>query len=143
MAWLECEFKEKVERIRHLIVKEESKAILITSQTNFFWLTGGRPYINTVLEKACAEILVTEQAVYLIVNNIEADRLCNEEIVGLPIEKVTYNWWEPKGAQDKIRECVGDGEVLTDTNLGLKFSRIRWDLTSVGDDGDVPFLSQT
>jgi Xaa-Pro dipeptidase len=129
LAWSVGEFQEKVARIRQLVIQKERKAVLITLQNNFFWLTGGRPYINSVVEKACGEILVTEKAVYLIVNNIEADRLCKEEIMGLPIEKVTYNWWEPKRAQEKIRECAGQGEFITDVSLGLTFSRIRWDLT--------------
>lgn len=130
LAWAISEFQEKVERIRTLVVQKELKAVLITSQTNFLWLTGGRPYINSVVEKACGDILVTETAVYLIVNNIEADRLCKEEIMELPIEKVTYNWWEPKGAQERIKECVGEGDFLTDVMLGLTFSRIRWNLTT-------------
>jgi Xaa-Pro aminopeptidase len=111
------------------MVGEQCQGILITAQTNFFWLTGGRPYINTAVEKACAELLVTEKRVYLIVNNIEAERLSTEELAGLPIEKVTYYWWEAQGVQDKIKECVGEGRVLTDAALGVKFARLRWDLT--------------
>lgn len=130
MAWLVNEFNAKVERIRQLMAKEQSQGILITTQSNFLWLTGGRPYINTAVEKACAELLVTKQNVYLITNNIEGQRLVMEEIAGLPIEKITYHWWNPQGVQEKIKECVGEGRVLVDGNLGMQFTRLRWDLTN-------------
>jgi len=128
LAWLVSEFTEKVERIRQCMIAQSSQGILITSQTNFFWLTGGRSYINTAVEKACAELLVTGQGVYLLVNNIEGQRLGVEEIAGLPITTVTYDWWNPNGVQEAIRECVGDGLVLSDAILGAKFARLRFDL---------------
>lgn len=130
LSWSVSEFTTKVERIRQLLCQEQLQGILITAQTNFFWLTGGRPYINTTAEKACADLLVTKGKVYLIANNIEGDRLTTEEITGLPIETLTYNWWDTQGLQAKITECVGDGRVLTDGTLGVSFARLRWNLTT-------------
>lgn len=130
LSWSVSEFTKKVESIRQLLRQEQIQGILITTQTNFFWLTGGRPYINTTGEKACADLLVTQEKAYLIANNIEGDRLATEEIAGLSIETVTYNWWDVQGLQVKIKECVGEGKVLTDGNLGVSFARLRWNLTA-------------
>ena len=130
LSWSVSEFRKKVVSIRQLLEQQELEGILITAQTNFFWLTGWRPYINTTSEKACADLLVTKEKVYLLANNIEGQRLATEEIAGLPIETLTYKWWEPQGLDNKIKECVGNGLVLTDGNLGVSFARLRWNLTA-------------
>lgn len=130
LSWSVSEFTRKVESVRQLLAEEQLEGILITAQTNFFWLTGGRPYINTTSEKACADLLVTKEKVYLLANNIEGHRLATEELAGLAIEVVTYAWWEPQGLHNKIKECVGNGLVKSDGNLGVSFARLRWTLTA-------------
>jgi len=130
MAWGVREFEEKLGRIRALMVREELSNILITMQNNFLWLTGGRPYINSGVEHACGEILVTCDKVYLLANNIEATRLVTEELTGLPLIKSEYSWWETTGQRDRLRELTEDGRVITDSELAERFAALRWSLTA-------------
>ena len=131
MAWHSDEFQEKVARVRGLMSNEGLEGVLVTSQTNFLWLTGGRPYINTVGDKACADILIMPDAIYLLANNIEADRLMNEELAGLPIETVRYDWWDSNGFATKLTEVSGGKALALDSALGIKFAKLRWNLTPV------------
>lgn len=129
MAWGIREFEEKLGRIRGFMVREELSNLLITRQNNFLWLTGGRPYINSGVEQACGEILITADQVYLLANNIEATRLLTEELAGLPLVKSEYFWWETTGQQDRLRELTENGRVVTDSEIKDKFSVLRWNLT--------------
>jgi Xaa-Pro aminopeptidase len=130
LAWSEHEYSEKVARVRALSEKNGLQGVLLTSQTNFYWLTGGLPYVNTAAEKACADLLVTIDKVYLLSNNIEAERLAKEQLSGLPLEKISYNWWESEGLNNEISKIIDEKKMATDTRLGGDFSRIRWDLTA-------------
>jgi len=102
--------------------------ILVTTKVNFKWLTGARPYVNTSGDRACAEVLVTKDGVYLISNNIEAERLLKEELSGVPIEKIEYAWWKPSTYRNLLDEIANSGNILTDMDLGDRFARLRWDL---------------
>lgn len=130
MVWSEREYSEKTARVRALLGEKGLQGILLTSQTNFGWLTGGRPYVNTAVEKACADLLVTADRVYLLANNIEAERLAKEELVGLPLETLSYNWWEPEGLRTQVRSIVDETKTATDSQLGLDFARLRWVMTA-------------
>ena len=129
MSWSLEEFTEKLNKVHNLMAAESIANLVITSQVNFVWLTGGRGYISAVADRSCCDLLVTAEKVYLLANNIEADRLMTEELPGLPVEKVSYFWWEADGL-DKIRkEIIGDGKMKTDVELGGKFAQLRWDLS--------------
>jgi Xaa-Pro dipeptidase len=129
MAWGIREFEEKLSRIRGLMVREEIGNLLITTQNNFIWLTGGRPYINTGVEHACGEILITADKIYLLANNIEATRLVTEELAGLPLIKSEYSWWEATGRANRLRDITEENRVVTDSEINARFSSLRWNLT--------------
>lgn len=128
MAWSKSEFDQKLARLRSFMAQENVANLLITGQTNFWWLTGGRPFVNQAVEKACADLLVTADKVYLVANNIEADRLLTEELSGLPLEKAVYSWWEAAGAQSMVREITGGAPVVTEGEVAAKLARLRWNL---------------
>ena len=129
MAWTLDEFAEKTGKIRQLMVEENINNLVITNHINFTWLTGGRAYINSAAERACCDLVITPDKVFLLANNIEADRLISEEAPGLPIEKLSYSWWEATGTGPLLKEIAGDGKIATDVELGGKFSRLRWELS--------------
>ncbi|WP_231881872.1 M24 family metallopeptidase [Anaerosporomusa subterranea] len=128
MSWSVNEYLVKLLRIRQLIAREQIDYVLVTCQTNFLWLTGGRPYVNQASEKACADLLIGQDKVYLVSNNIESNRLLTEELAGLGIEVACYDWWEEQGFDAIITGIVGGKKLLTDIQLGNRFSRLRWDL---------------
>lgn len=128
MVWSKQEYELKLGRIRSLMQKEGIEDLLITTQVNFLWLTGGRPYVNMMSEKSCGALLVTSEEVFLVSSNIEAARLINEELSGLSLKKVEYPWWEPGAMDEKLKELAGGKKVVLDVDLGLKFNVLRWDL---------------
>ncbi|VBB05389.1 Hypothetical protein LUCI_0598 [Lucifera butyrica] len=126
MTWSVREYDAKLKRVRALMAEEGIENLLITTQVNFLWFTGGRPYVNPAVEKACGDLLVTGDSVYLVANNIEAGRLITEELTGLPITKVEYAWWEAAGMQDCLTQITAGRRVWTDVELGEKFASLRW-----------------
>jgi Xaa-Pro aminopeptidase len=129
MSWSVGEYQTKLQRVRQHIDQEQLDFLLLTSQTNLRWLTGGRTYVNQAAEKACVDLLIGKDKVYLISNNIEVNRLLTEEMPGLGIGAATYGWWEDRGFEKALSGIVEDKRMLTDVQLGNKFSRLRWDLT--------------
>lgn len=128
MAWSQKEFEIKLDRVRGFMSQEGIANLLIQSQANFIWLTGGRPFINRATDMACGYLLVTNHQVCLVASNIEADRLMVEELAGLSIGKEEYPWWEPASLEAKLRDLAGGSRIFTDGELGNKFNRLRWHL---------------
>ncbi|WP_422443693.1 M24 family metallopeptidase [Thermoanaerobacterium sp. DL9XJH110] len=128
MAWSAEEFNVKLARVRKMICEQNIKNLLIETQVNFLWLSGGRPYVNNTSLEACGSLLITGDKVYLVVNNIEGQRLMDEELKGLPVEKVEYPWWEPSGKAGVLKEICSGEKVYTDTELADKIARLRWKL---------------
>lgn len=129
MAWSNLEYSQKIQRIRQLMQRHSKEALLITTQTSFLWLTGGRPFINIVSEKACADLLITTDQVYLLANNIESNRLCQEELAGLEFTSIVYSWWKSTDLSDALKDIVGNRPIATETELGLDFTKLRWTLS--------------
>ena len=129
LAWLKSEVDEKLGKIRSFMGREGIDYLLITTQTNFQWLTGGRPYVNPAVEKACGDLLIARDKAYLVANNIEAGRLLTEELPGLGFEKLEYCWWQTTGQRDRLKAITFGGEIIMDSQLGVKFAELRWDLT--------------
>lgn len=128
MAWTISEFETKLIKVRSFMQTEGIPGILITTQTNFLWLTGGRPYINSAVEKSCADLLITNDQVYLIANNIEGERLMAEELAPLAIEKNFYNWWDNDGLSKSLQQITAGSRIASDRQLGVSFNRLRWSL---------------
>lgn len=128
MAWSTAEYNCKLQKIRALMEYRGIQKLLLTTGTNFFWLTGGRPYVNSAVEKACADILITAEKVCLIVNNIEAERLLDEEMQGLDIGAAVYNWYDDEGAQRIIGQMASGIQVVTDREIASELAVLRWEL---------------
>lgn len=126
MSWSVEEYAEKVRRIRKLLKDKELDYVIVASQVNFYWLTGGRPYINRLGDKACADIVVTKEKEYLVANNIEVNRLVTEELAGLPLEIASYNWWEDAGKV--IERIIRGRKGVVDVQLGIDFAKLRFKL---------------
>lgn len=128
MSWSMAEFEIKVQRVRTIMDEIKTSNLVISEPINFLWLTGGRPYVNITSPKSCADLLVTYDKIYLLSSNIEAQRLKNEELDGLPIEVAEYPWWEPAAYDDILKEIIGSNSVYTDSQISDKFSELRWEL---------------
>jgi Xaa-Pro aminopeptidase len=119
------EFLHKLNLIRDLMKTEDLDGILINSQANFSWLTGGRGFIGIASENSCASILVTSDAAYLLVNNIESGRLANEEVDGQLVTLKEFPWFQESEKQRLIKEIMGESRCCTDIQLNQQFVQIR------------------
>ncbi|HWR38689.1 MAG TPA: M24 family metallopeptidase [Patescibacteria group bacterium] len=127
--WSKNEVAEKLHRIRKLMVMRGLEYLVLSTQTDLMWLTGGRGYVNQAAEKACADIVVGHDAAYLVTNNIEADRLLTEEMPGLNFKPLVYYWWDGAGRERCLAELTGKARTASERDLGLEFSCLRWTLT--------------
>lgn len=74
------ELNVKLERLRELASRHGLEAILLQRVSSFAWATcGASAYVNIASSQAAAALLITQDARYLLCNNIEAARLEKEE----------------------------------------------------------------
>ncbi len=90
----------KIDKIRSLLNDKCLDAVIISSQSNFAWLSdGGRGHVAISTEASVASFFVTQDEIFLITNNIEAQRLQNEEIGGFDYKVKQYPWYDNEKAE--------------------------------------------
>jgi len=111
------DFEGKVRKLRELIQSKNAKALLVKSQANFTWLTGGRGFIAISTEGACASLLITMDKVHLFTRSNELGRLCEEELAEVLGEMSTYSdaWYENSREPELIASLTG-GEICLQEN---------------------------
>jgi len=131
-----AEILEKERRVRELMTKESLDAIAIASIANFAWLTcGGNNYVSTATEIGAATAVITQDRKYIVCDNIEAQRIEEEEVADQEFEFRTYRWFEGK-RDDVIRGIVGDGALGADiaipgaVDVASALDACRYSLTS-------------
>ncbi|QTM99151.1 M24 family metallopeptidase [Sediminibacillus dalangtanensis] len=119
----------KVHRLREMLTAGNKTGILLTLQKNISWLTNGRSFINTASEKSPASILVTKTKIALFVNNIEAERLIEEEFDLKFDYTEVFPWYEPKQFELLLSNYVDKQELLLDLQVEEQLLQVRTILT--------------
>ena len=114
MKELNEEVSRKLELIREALTETEAMGIRLKGTDWFAWATAGAS--NTVLltaETGVAEVLVTAQEAWVLTDEIEAQRLKDEE---LPANfQVNVNPWADAAARESfVREATHGGKVISD-----------------------------
>ena len=88
------EIDEKVERLARLATAQGLGGILLNTQPNFAWLTGGRSNrIDGSRENGSGSLLVSASGRrFVVANNIEMPRLQDEALAGLGFTPCEYAW---------------------------------------------------
>ncbi|MCC8181006.1 MAG: aminopeptidase P family protein, partial [Planctomycetes bacterium] len=112
------DFNHDIEKARQALTRSGADGLLVETQANFHWLTGGRGFIGLNSETACAALLITRDRQYLVANNIEAKRLMAEELCGT-FDLLEYPWHDESGKRKAIKTaCSGaivhDCEIVAD-----------------------------
>ena len=113
----------KVERLARLARAEGVGGILVNTQPNFAWLTGGRSNrIDGSRENGAGSILVSDRGErFVIANNIEMPRLHDEAVADLGFVAVDYSWTaelaDPGHVIATARRLVGDRDVACDAAI--------------------------
>ncbi len=131
------ELAVKLERVKTFLSDHELDGAVLGRGDNFAWLgCGADNMVDTTGETGVASFLVLHDAVTLVTNNIEAERLQAEELEGLGIRNVEVFPWHEPGERTAILQRLGAGASLAadDGTPGLPplpagFNRLRYSLT--------------
>ena len=89
------EVEEKLGRIRRFLKQEGYDGVLLTTNENFCWLSGGRSaFVDKSTGAAASKLMVTESGQYVICNSSERYRVMEEELPEDGFELITYQWHE-------------------------------------------------
>ena len=78
---VEQEVAAKQARVRSFLDEAGYDALVLTTQANFAWITGGGDnHVVLAADAGVASVLVTREAKYVVANNIESPRIMTEEI---------------------------------------------------------------
>ena len=89
------DLKIKEIKLRRLMEDLELPGIILSSQTNFLWLTGGRR--NDILKSedvSLVYLFISRDERYLISTNSDKDRMLDEELAGMGFQPVIYDWYD-------------------------------------------------
>ncbi|HEY3397165.1 MAG TPA: M24 family metallopeptidase [Armatimonadota bacterium] len=128
------EVQAKLATLRDWMAREHVGTVVLSTQANFSWITGGGDHkVLSTTDTGVARVVVTATGQYVLTSNIEAPRLADEELVGLPFELVFDNWHEQN--DDARLAAVAAGTVASDTawpagsvDRSEAISRLQWAL---------------
>lgn len=115
------ELENKLARIRRWLEPSGARAVLIGGQSAFAWVAcGGDNHVSLGQQEGTASVLVTPDHAFLLAANNELDRILDEEVPGLPLEPISWPWYQPAQARVHAERLGGPGPVLSDLGqLGL------------------------
>ena len=110
-----------------MLAAENLAGVLLNTQHNFAWLTGGRSNgVDMTRENGACWLLVTRDGRRrVIANNIEMPRLSTEEISEQEFEPIEISWQSEKDPLNVLaaaRSAIADGEIGCD----IGFPETRW-----------------
>jgi Xaa-Pro aminopeptidase len=108
----------KVSKIRQLLKDKKLDAIFLSAQSSFAWLSdGGRGHVAMASESSVGSFFITQKEVYLITNNIEAQRLKEEELPNLDYQVKEHFWYDNNQKDNIISELCSDKRIGSDTPM--------------------------
>ncbi|PKM54161.1 MAG: hypothetical protein CVV00_09385 [Firmicutes bacterium HGW-Firmicutes-5] len=90
------EFVEKIDALRSILKKNGKKGLLVSEFANLCWLGIKRPNVLALSESVVVKIEITLDDIFIIANNIEIERIFNEEIheeIQSFFSKKSFNWY--------------------------------------------------
>lgn len=116
------ELQIKVERLRRFCADNSMHGLMLTSRANFAWITcGGLNYVNRASETGVAAVLVTPDRLVLLADNIEMQRLVEEELgeeLADAFDTAEFDWYDPDDRRRTVETMIGGRSVGCDTPQG-------------------------
>lgn len=139
-----AEIAEKMSRVVRMLADENLGGVLLNSQPNFSWLTGGGANgVDQSREQGAGALLVRNDGkLFVLASRIEMPRLLAEELRAEDFEPVEFAWEEEKASPtylvDRARALLNQGAALgSDLPLGAgarivegALARCRYQLTA-------------
>ena len=121
------ELEIKTDRLAEMLSQENLDGVLLNTQHNFAWLTGGGSNgIDLSRENGAGFLFVTRAGGrYVIANNIEMPRLVDEELSEFEFQPIEVTWQSEKDASTILNAARS---VAPGSNLGsdIGFPETRW-----------------
>ncbi len=111
-------FQVRISLIEAFLNENNYEGVLLSRVDNFAMATGGkRNYISKYSDFGANSLLVNKEGrVYYVGNNVEEPRIFDEELTGLPCERITFLWFEssPAEAVKKYFHITGESKWVSD-----------------------------
>lgn len=133
---LRDEARIKDQRVSEYLQRKGLEGVILSRVDNFAWFTcGGQNHVSVAADTGVASVLYLLGHRFLLANNIEAQRLVDEEVGGLRYQVVTWPWHD-EAKRDEIvgklianRRVVSDDGMLGTPRLERDFVELRYSLT--------------
>jgi len=126
------EFESKVQKVRQFLAANAFDGILLSRRDSFAWLTGGKNAVYHATELGACELFITKDKQSILFSEVEKYRLVDEEIGGLDLEPISFDWYADKGRS--IKNALSSGKIAGDCaawgfpNVFELFSKLRYTL---------------
>ena len=137
------EINEKTERLVAFCAAEGLAGVLVNSQPNFSWLSGGGTNgIDMSREAGVSTLFVRRDGRrFILANNIEMERMLAEQVNGQDHEPIEFPWEQEKGntalVLDLVRSLISeqlpigsDLPFVGARSVEVEMARLRFKLTS-------------
>lgn len=121
----------KLRALDAICASHKADAIHIRMQKNISWLLGGRSHIGLFSVEGAASLIVKDGDIYLLADNIEADRLMEEEFAGISLTPVVHPWYGAESAFS-LAEALIKGRMMTDSQAEEELRGLRMALDEEG-----------
>ncbi|MHB1653280.1 MAG: M24 family metallopeptidase [Desulfitobacteriaceae bacterium] len=129
---MQTEVIAKVRLVRSQLAKKGLEGVMINDQANLAWLTGGRFFVNLASVAGVGTLWIGPEKVELIANNVEGQRLWQEESAhDVCDDWVTYPWYDEGKRAQLMVERIKGLHTATDLDLAEEFLNLRLKLTPV------------
>ena len=114
-----AEIEGKVDALRQVMKAQGLKGMYISKQEHFAWITaGGDNIVTRFVEDGICAIIITLNGRYFICNNIETQRMIDEELLDQLGFEERSMWWFENRTMEFINELIGvDGAFAADIAL--------------------------
>lgn len=124
---MNTELEQKTERIQRMLAAEKLSGVLLNTQHNFSWLTGGHSNgIDLSRENGAGFLFITASGGrYIIANNIEMPRLLSEEISESKFQPIEASWVSERDPQT-VLNAARSVAAGNDFGCDIGFPETRW-----------------
>ncbi|MBN2582843.1 MAG: M24 family metallopeptidase [Planctomycetes bacterium] len=131
------ERQEKLHRVRAYMRGRKLDVVLLTTRTNFSWLTAGSlNHVAMATSEGVTTLAVTPRSVHILANAIEAPRMMAEELAAEEFRLVEFPWHDDASRRAAVMDLAGGRKkAAADTDLyGLPrldadFAELRYSMT--------------
>lgn len=111
----------KLEELRSWLGEAGLSGVVIGSQANFAWITGGgHSHVSTSAEAGVGSVVVTAERATVVVPNIEACRLIDEELPPGCFDVIDFPWHLPQQQDQIVDDLTGGGRLAGDLPAGKR-----------------------